>query len=166
MEMCIDRRIAICRYNSEAVKSYRKRLRAVWRQMYARCENANNKDFRNYGFRGIRVCSEWRDVGGFDRFFDWCLANGYKPGLTIDRLNVDDGYSPSNCRLATRLEQAQNKTNTRRFYSDSLKGFFTITEYSIMSGESRDTTIDKVMRGFDPSLPHPQMTFLDKLFKA
>lgn len=71
------------------------KLYAVWIAMKDRCNNSNNKQFDDYGGRGIRVCKEWLD--DFSAFQKWALANGYKEGLTIDRKDNDKGYSPNNC---------------------------------------------------------------------
>jgi hypothetical protein len=75
--------------------------------MIKRCTNPNNKDFPLYGGRGIKVCEEWTN----DRvsFFNWALANGYEAGLTIDRIDNNRGYEPSNCRWVTMKVQNRNK---------------------------------------------------------
>ena len=74
--------------------------------MKQRCNNTNSKDARNYSKRGICVCDEWND--SFESFRDWALSNGYNDSLTLDRVDVNDGYSPDNCRWATAKEQARN----------------------------------------------------------
>lgn len=85
------------------------RLYKEWLSMKNRCYCENWEDYGNYGGRGIEVCSEWRN--GFEAFRDWALANGYRDDLTLDRVNVNGNYGPSNCRWATRKQQANN---TRR----------------------------------------------------
>ena len=87
------------------------RLYAVWKTMRARCGNPKHPKFRIYGARGIAVCDEWRDAP--NRFIDWAIANGYKPGLQIDRLDNEQGYSPSNCRWTTAKENARNTRRNR-----------------------------------------------------
>ena len=76
--------------------------------MIQRCENPRNPEYENYGKRGIDVCEEWHQ---FVNFMQWAQRTGYQDGLTIDRINVDAGYSPVNCRWATIPEQQRNKRN-------------------------------------------------------
>ena len=82
-------------------------LYEVWKSMKARCNNLNNKRYSSYGGRGITVCDEWRE--SFQAFYDWAMINGYREGLSIDRIDNDGNYEPSNCRWATASEQQKNK---------------------------------------------------------
>ncbi|WP_434404766.1 hypothetical protein [Sphingobium sp. DN12] len=78
----------------------------VWQQMKARCLNDGSQSYFRYGGRGITITSEWMD---FKPFYDWSISAGYAPGLTIDRIDNDAGYSPSNCRWTTVQEQNRNR---------------------------------------------------------
>lgn len=89
----------------------RHRLRGIWKGMIARCTNPNNPMYKRYGGRGIKVDSRW--LNSFECFYNWAVNNGHNTELSIDRINVNDDYKPSNCRWATCREQSNNKTNNR-----------------------------------------------------
>lgn len=83
---------------------------AAWEHMKARCENPSDSRFHCYGARGIKVCERWRGENGFQNFI---ADMGLKPGrgYSIDRINNDGDYEPSNCKWSTDNEQANNKSN-------------------------------------------------------
>ena len=80
-------------------------LYSVWLDMKSRCSNPNNKRYKDYGGRGIRVCLVWQN--SFKEFYAFAISHGWKPNLQIDRKNNNTGYSPSNCIFVSL------KTNTR-----------------------------------------------------
>lgn len=85
------------------------RLYAVWTSIKNRCNWKGNNHFHCYGGRGIRICDEWSE--SYPAFREWALVSGYREDLTIDRIDVDGNYEPSNCRWATLKEQGKNKRN-------------------------------------------------------
>lgn len=99
------------RRGTRVSKYYKSHARLVncYKHMMARCYNKNNKDFYNYGARGIRVCKEWKNK--VDNFCEWALVNGYENVLTIDRIDNKKGYSPNNCQWSDAKKQGRN---TRR----------------------------------------------------
>lgn len=89
-------------------KEIHTRLYTIWGNMCNRCSNPNNPAWDRYGGRGITVCDEWKS---YECFRDWAKNNGYTDELTIDRLDNNSGYNPSNCRWVDKIVQANNKRN-------------------------------------------------------
>lgn len=91
------------------------RLHHTWKNMRARCLRPGSSSYARYGGRGIGICPEW---GRYETFRDWALSAGYADDLSIDRIDNEKGYEPSNCRWATAQMQSEN----RRFVSRAPDG--------------------------------------------
>lgn len=89
------------------------RLYCIFGAVKSRCYNKNNKRYKDYGGRGIAVCDEWKD--DFMSFYNWAILNGYNDTLTIDRIDVNGNYEPSNCRWVTPKQQARNRRSNRNY---------------------------------------------------
>mgnify|MGYP001558967709 CR=1 FL=1 len=83
----------------------------TWKAMNDRCRNPNSQDYSYYGGKGIKVCSEWAE--NYLAFRTWAVSAGWKPGLTIDRINPTGDYSPSNCQWLTNSENAKKMHRDR-----------------------------------------------------
>ena len=102
---CLTRESARDRHYKHGGKGTR--LYNIWKNARQRCRNPKNPDYKKwYGSRGIQFAKEWDDFGAFR---EWALANGYNERLTLDRIDPNGDYAPSNCRWATAKEQRQNQ---------------------------------------------------------
>lgn len=101
-----------------------KQLYDIWKGMCRRCHDPSRKDSPKYRGRGIRVCPEWRgstepdewNHDGFLVFEQWALTHGFRPGMTLDRINNNMGYSPYNTRWISKKAQAYNR-RTNVYYT-------------------------------------------------
>ena len=122
----------------------RSKLYRLWDSMKRRCYDEKTEAYKNYGSRGITVCDEW--LVSFESFRDWANTHGYKPGLTIDRIDNDKGYSHSNCRWTTEKVQSNNRrTNHILTLNDESH---TISEWSDIVGISRTVLQSRISNGW------------------
>lgn len=120
------------------------RLYRIWKGMKDRCRRCSHSSYECYGGRGISVCEEWNQ--SFETFREWALANGYRDGLTIDRVEVDGNYCPENCRWVTMKEQGNNRRNTLRILYNGET--HTIAEWSKITGIKYSTIYMRLYNGW------------------
>lgn len=104
----------------DGVPSRQHPLYNCWSHMLQRCNNPNNKDYPNYGGRGIKVYPKWHNSANFIND----MKDTYKKGLTIDRIDSNKGYYPSNCRWADSMTQNHNRRNSRNIVVNGKKYHF------------------------------------------
>lgn len=114
-------------------------LYRVWRSMKDRCYRSKCKGYVNYGGRGIVMCDEWKN--DFEIFHNWALKNGYRKGLTIERINNNGNYEPSNCCWIPKSKQSSNRRNCHYItYHGETK---TLSEWSRELHVDRETVRNK-----------------------
>jgi len=108
-------------------------LHKVWASMRQRCRNPKDKSYKNYGGRGICICHAWNE---FKPFYMWAVSHGYKRGLTIERIDNNCNYRPSNCTFIPLADQSKNR---RGLCFISFNG-----ETKTLSQWARDIGIDRM----------------------
>jgi len=116
------------------------RLYTIWVGIKKRCYYKKHVHYKRYGGRGIIMCEIWKK--DFTTFRDWALISGYSDNLSIDRINNNKGYCPSNCRWTTQSEQANNRTKTIKYKGESA------TKASKRLGGSGDTVCNRIRSGW------------------
>ncbi len=118
----------------------------AWGSMLYRCTNPRAPNFANYGGRGITVCDRWR--ASFETFLA-DMGPRPSPRHSLDRIDVNGNYGPSNCRWATSVEQASNKRNNHVMTVDGRSE--TIAEWARTTGLLVSTIRERIRRGWDAS---------------
>ena len=95
------------------------KLHKTYSSMIARCYKPDHMTFKNYGGKGITVCESWRLNS--KSFYYWALGNGYKEGLTLDRIDPSLGYFPENCRFVTMAENIQSRSSITKLNADLVR---------------------------------------------
>lgn len=122
------------------------RLYRIWANIKTRCYNQNDPHFSRWGGRGITVCDRWKD--NFQAFYAWAIFHGYQDDLTIDRIDNDGNYEPSNCRWITVKEQNLNKRNVNFItYNGQTKS---LPEWTKELNLGKDTIRQRLRRGWTP----------------
>ena len=120
------------------------RLYRIWANIKTRCYNERDPHFERWGNRGITMCDEWKD--NYQTFYDWAMSHGYSDDLTIDRIDNNGNYEPSNCRWITVKEQNRNKRNVRFItYGGKTQ---TIPEWTKELHLGKETIRERLKRGY------------------
>lgn len=136
---CIKTLKAIQRNTTHGVSG--NAIYTCWKDMIHRCENPRHASYPDYGGRGIKICEEWHEP---KIFYDWSISHGWKKGLTLDRIDNDRDYEPSNCRWTTWEVQANNK---RKNHSITYNGKTqTIAQWSIECDIPYDTLYSRIAK--------------------
>lgn len=122
---------------------YKKPWYGSYRSMMNRCYREKNCNYNRYGARGIKVCEEWHNIENFEK---WVEENPYFDGATLDRINVDGNYEPSNCRWVTMKKQCNNRSNT--LYITYNGETHTISEWAEITGINRSTLNNRYYKGW------------------
>lgn len=122
------------------------RIYREYRNMKYRCSNPNSPGYHNYGGRGIKVCSEWLGENGFENFYNWSINNGYDDKLTLDRIDVNGDYEPSNCRWVDWETQYNNTTKSVKLTYNGRT--MTATQWARELGVDRHTIYDRIRNGW------------------
>lgn len=109
------------------------KLYDVLRNIHKRCFDKTTWNYKQYGGRGITVCDEW-SLDKVENFCQWALANGYREGLQIDRIDVNGNYCPSNCRWVTPKDNARNRRSNKivNVYGECLPLAEAVERYSVL----------------------------------
>ncbi len=161
----MERGFKIGNKNAEKHSLSHTRLHRIWHSMYCRCNYKSTNGYKNYGGRGITVCNEWIGIEGFVRFYNWAIENGYKDGLTLDRINLNGNYEPSNCKWSTPKEQSNHRRNSRYItFNNETK---TAKQWCDLYKISQTTFNDRLNRGWtiEQALTIPTKGLYRKVYK-
>lgn len=120
----------------------KERLFPIWRNMINRCYKPSDPAYKRYGGRGISVCDQWRN--SYYDFREWANNNGYSDDLTIDRVDNNGNYEPSNCRWADRY--TQNNNTSRNRYIEYQGESLTLSQWARRLGMSPETLYKRLQR--------------------
>lgn len=118
------------------------RLYRIWAHMKQRCLTESDKNYADYGGRGITICAEW--ANSYEVFRKWAMDSGYSDALTIDRIDVNRGYDPQNCRWSTTIEQMNNTRKNRKI--EYLGQEKTVAEWARVIGVPYNTLFSRLYR--------------------
>lgn len=139
----------IWEYNKSKESKYHRLIREnrklyyVWQGMLQRCTRPTHHKYPNYGGRGITVCTEWQT---FEGFYKWAVNNGYADNLSIDRIDTNGNYEPSNCRWTDQKAQQNNKRNN--FFVNIDGEIYSASQWATYLGVTSETIKERTKRGW------------------
>lgn len=129
--------------NHKGYNSQQSRLYHIWQGMRRRCENTSCAEYPEWGGRGITVCDEWSK--DYKPFMNWSASNGYRDFLSIDRIDVNGNYEPSNCRWVTAKVQANNRrSNINVEYNGEIHN---LSQWGVFLGIKQGTLYERYRKG-------------------
>ena len=137
--------------------------------MIRRCNDIHNNRYKDYGGRGISICQDWQD--DYMNFYNWAINNGYDETLTIDRINVNGNYEPSNCRWADTKTQCNNtrsnimvtykgKTQSLKLWCEELHLDYGMIRARYSNSHWKNKTIEEIL--FTPNQKQILITYNGK----
>lgn len=120
------------------------RLYRIWSNIKTRCYNVNDTHYKRWGAKGVVMCDEWRN--DFKAFYDWAMSHGYSDELTIDRIDNNKGYEPTNCRWVTLAENNRNKPHVKYITHNGKTQ--TIGQWTKELGLGKETIRERLKRGW------------------
>lgn len=112
--------------------------------MRARCTNPNHPRYKDWGGRGVTICDRWMEK--FENFLE-DMRGGYAPGLQLERIDNDKGYSPENCRWATTTAQSRNRRSNHIIRTGL--GDMHVIDAARLEGITLAAMLGRIKRGFD-----------------
>lgn len=123
---------------THGLKHANPKIYRAWKNMRSRCDNSGDEAFMNYGGRGIKVCDLWYD---YKEFYEWSIKNGHSDELSLDRIDNNGNYEPSNCRWTDRKTQMRNTRKTIRINGVPLR------DIAEKKGFNPELALDRHARG-------------------
>ena len=138
---CLKSQITIDRNYKHGLSEHP--LYTTWSGIKYRCYSPTDRQYKDYGGRGIIMCDEW--LHNPEKFIEWGLSHGYNKDLTINRIDTNGNYTPSNCNFADRLEQCQNTRLIRKTNTSGYRGvsFWNGQWHAQIRSNKHDGTIGK-----------------------
>lgn len=128
---------------------YKDRIYFIYHSMKQRCLNKKCNQYKNYGARGITICSEWLGENGFVNFSNWAFENGYADDLSIDRIDNNGNYCPKNCRWTNMLTQANNTRHNRTVTYNGETHTYAEWEEILDNGVTQTDMSHRIKRGWN-----------------